>query len=248
MRPLTILFIMIIIIPTVYGYTALYKANNISGNKAWGTLDANGQKPSILTPTAVSSTKEFNLDNYSAILVRDSINATGDIDTNADPDANDYEVMLYQINITQDISTISAINITWEGSSSLDCVGEPFNGCGDDDYGVNIFLYNFSSGSWKMALEGENSTSSVMKNILKINVSQNQVNHFINESNSSVLWMQVQSAAAGSPHIYAFNGTDHIFIVDAVPFAFMKSLERITYAEIKKEYLSEINGKYVLRV
>src|SRR3989344_8040888 len=233
-----ILIIIMFMIPSAHAFKVLYKATGSDNNLAWNFTSH--KKPANETPLNAPSAGLFSASNYTLIATSDDNRMFGGRTPNTTEadGGNDYEVMMYQVNVTQDITTITSINITWEGYSNLNFLVN----------GTDIYLYNFSSGAWNMVV-GSNSKGKInADNVIIANISQAIVSSFLNASNNSLLWIQVESRGAGSPHIYAFNGTDHIFIVDAVPFSFMRSLEGTTYAEIKKEYLPKINGKYVLRI
>src|SRR3989344_1331875 len=236
-----LIVVLLVLVPAAYASTATYKLNAsystaAAGNRAWAFLCTS--KPCATTPKTASG--EFNQGNYTA--THNSDDSYASLIFSSDIEGGRYEVMEYQINITQTVSSITSINITWEGYTNL----WTYDAYSVHQPGHSIYLYNFSSGGagWVLVY----STSSTFDDTGQISLTGNLIKNFVNASNGSVLWVQVESITAGSPHIYAFNGTNHIFIADAVPLAFMPSLERTTYAEIKKEYLSKINGKYILRV
>jgi len=236
-----LIVVLLVLVPAAYASTATYKLNAsystaAAGNRAWAFLCTS--KPCATTPKTASG--EFNQGNYTA--THNSDDSYASLIFSSDIEGGRYEVMEYQINITQTVSSITSINITWEGYTNL----WTYDAYSVHQPGHSIYLYNFSSGGagWVLVY----STSSTFDDTGQISLTGNLIKNFVNASNGSVLWVQVESITAGSPHIYAFNGTDHIFIADAVPFAFMPSLERTTFAEIRKEYLPKINGKYILRI
>src|SRR3990172_7177000 len=112
MRSLIILLILLMILHPVFAFTALYKVNGVNGNQAWNFTGST--KPATETPANAPSAGLFSASNYTAVQTSDNIRARHDVTATAGS-YNDFEVMEYQINITQDLSQITAINITFEG-------------------------------------------------------------------------------------------------------------------------------------